>query len=534
MTTVSVPATPVRSLAPFASTVFRALWIAQLVSNLGTWMQVVGAQWLLVDEPNAALLVSLVQTASTLPVVLMVVPAGVLADLVDRRRLLIVSESAMAVVAAILTVSTALGQTTPMVLLLLLFLVGCGQALSLPIWQAIQPELVPREQIPAASALNGLSVNGARAVGPAIAGVFVALAGPTFVFGVNAVSFLATVAAVIWWRRPKSDDAMPHERPFAALAAGLRYVRSGPAVRRVLLRSLLFIIPSSALWSLLPVVARGELGLSSSGYGLLLAALGIGAVAGGLGFSVMRRRWGATWMLAVSAALFGIATLVAGVVQQLALVLLVLFVAGIGWPMALSTLNSMILLMFPAWVRARGMSVYTLVFMGGQAIGSLLWGAVAAMLGTAGAMAVAAVLLGFCAVSTLWWPVEQDAADFDLTPLAYWPEPYAVSAPEPDDGPVLVLRRYDVPPEAAAGFFPAVARAGRSRQRTGAMEWRLYRDIGVADRYVEAFVVRSWEEHLSQHRTRLTVLDQDIEHQVAQYTVGTDEITHLIAVDETL
>ncbi|MEV6769118.1 MFS transporter [Nocardia sp. NPDC051030] len=530
MTALRPETATVSTWAPFASKVYRALWIAQLVSNLGTWMQTVGAQWLLVDQPHAAILVSLVQTATTLPVMLLVIPAGVLADLVDKRRLLIGAQSAMALTAAVLAVSTAAGHTTPTVLLTLLFLLGCGSALTMPTWQSIQPELVPREQIPAASALNGLSVNGARAVGPAIAGVLVSIAGPTFVFALNAVSFVGIVVVLVLWRRPVKEETLPVERPFAALQAGMRYVRSGPAIRRVLLRAVLFIIPASALWALLPVVAHEKLGLSSSGYGVMLGALGVGAVGGGLSFAVLRRQLTATRMVTLSAVLFGAATLVTAMVDRLPLVLLALVIAGVGWPLAMSTFNSTMLLMLPAWVRARGMSVYTLLFMGGQAIGSLLWGALANAIGVEKALLLAAALLAFCAVSVLWWPIRQDATGFDMTPLAYWPEPYVVCEPDPADGPVLILQNYTVPKESVDQFLTDMARVGRSRQRTGAMEWRIYRDVGAADRYVEAFVVRSWEEHMRQHQVRLTAQDERNERRVAEFAIGEDRTTHLIAV----
>ncbi|MGX1807079.1 MFS transporter [Nocardia sp. NPDC055321] len=528
--TALATASPPSAWAPLASKVYRALWIAQLVSNLGTWMQTVGAQWLLVDEPNAAMLVSLVQTATTLPVVLLVIPAGVLADLVDRRRLLIGAQSAMAVTALTLAACTGLGLTTPGVLLGLLFLLGCGQALTMPTWQSIQPELVPREQIPAAAALNGLSVNGARAVGPAIAGVLISLAGPTFVFGFNAVSFIGIVVVLVLWRRPERAATLPSERPLAALRAGMRFVRSGPAIRRVLLRAILFIVPASAIWALLPVVAHNRLGLESSGYGLLLGALGVGAVSGGLGFAALRSRLSATRMVTLAAVLFEAATLVVTLADRVPLVLPALVVAGVGWPLALSTLNSTMLLMLPAWVRARGMAVYSLTFMGGQALGSLLWGAVANALGVVTALGIATALLAVCALSTLWWPISQDATGFDLTPKVIWPEPVLDTEPDPADGPVLVMRSYTVPEEVVPEFVAAMTRVGRSRQRTGAREWRLYRDVGESDRYVEAFVVRSWAEHMHQHQLRLTVQDQRNEQVVAQYTVGEDKITHLIAV----
>jgi MFS family permease len=522
---------PLSTWAPLRSRIYRALWIAQLVSNLGTWMQTVGAQWILVDEPNAATLVSFVQTAIMLPVMLLSIPSGVLADLLDRRRLLFGAQSAMALLAAVLAVSTATGHTTPAVLLTLLFLLGCGQALTAPAWQAIQSELVPREQIPSAAALGSMNINIGRAVGPALAGVLVLVSGPTLVFALNAVSFGGIVAVLALWRRPRTDRGLPTERPLAALQAGTRFIRAAPAIRRVLLRSILFVAPASALWALLPVIARDELGLSSSGYGLMLGGLGAGAVLGALALSRLRLLLTPTQRLAVAAVLFGVATAGTVLLRSVPVVLLLLVGAGLAWLLAMSTMNSTMQLLLPAWVRARGLSVYMLVFMGGQALGSLAWGLVAGAVGPVSAMLIAAVLLALCAVSTVWLPIRHNAEELDLTPSPFWPEPELVVEPDPTDGPVLVLRTYDVPAENVDEFMAAMAFVGRSRQRTGAMEWRLYRDVGVLDRYVEAFVVRSWAEHMHQHQVRLTAQDQLRERAVQAFADGDDRITHLVAAE---
>ncbi len=522
--------TPISTWAPLRSRIYRSLWIAQLVSNLGTWMQTVGAQWILVDEPNAAALVSFVQTAITLPVMMLAIPSGVIADLVDRRRLLLGAQSTMAVLAAVLAVATATGHTTPGVLLTLLFLIGCGQALTGPAWQAIQPELVAREQIPAASALGSMNINIGRAVGPAVAGVLVSLSGPTLVFALNAVSFAGIVAVLAVWKRPATARKLPTERPLAALQAGTRFIRAAPAIRRVLLRSILFIAPASALWALLPVIARDELGLSSSGYGLMLGALGLGAVLGALGLSRIRALLTPTQRLTAAAVLFGLASAGAAVLHSVPLVLVLLVGAGLAWLLAMSTMNATMQLLLPGWVRARGLSVYLLVFMGGQALGSLIWGLVAHELGAVSALLIASALLACSAISSVWLPIRHNAEEVDLTPSAYWPDPELVFEPDPEDGPVLVLRSYDVPAENADDFLAAMVFVGRSRQRTGAMEWRLYRDVGVLDRYVEAFVVRSWAEHMHQHQERLTAADFLREQEVSRYTVGDDQITHLVAV----
>src|ERR1700712_3672877 len=434
MTSTGTSTPSISTWAPLRSPVYRALWIAQLVSNLGTWMQTVGAQWMLVDDPRAAVLVPLVQTATTLPVVLLALPSGVLADLVDRRRLLIATQGAMAAGVGLLATLTGAGLTTPTVLLMLLFVIGCGQALTAPALQASQADLVPAEEIPAAAALGSMSLNGARAIGPAIAGVLVSLSGPTLVFALNAVCFVGIVFVLVWWRRPRVVNDYPPERALAALSAGGRFIRSSPIVRRILLRAALFIAPASALWGLLPVIAANQLGLSSSGYGLLLGALGAGAVLGAFLLSRLRSRFGQNFLLTAGAAGFAVATAVLALVPIFAIVLLALVFGGASWLLSLSTLNASMQLSLPAWVRARGLSVYQLIFMGGQALGSVVWGVVAASTTSATSLLVSAALLVVCALSSLWCPLHANPSKRDLTPSSHGPEPTLVFEPEPLDG----------------------------------------------------------------------------------------------------
>lgn len=514
--------------APLRSQIFRALWIAQFVSYLGTWMQTVGAQWMLVDDPQAAVLVPLVQTATALPVMLLALPAGVLADLVDRRRLLLATQGAMAAVVGLLAVLTATGLTTPTVLLLLLFVIGCGTALVGPAWQAIQPDLVPLEQIPAAAALGSMSLNAARSIGPAIAGALVSLSGPTVVFALNAVSFVGIVAVLITWRPATAPRDFPAERALSALGAGARFIRSSPIVRRILLRAALFIAPASALWSLLPVIASRQLGLGSSGYGLLLGALGLGAVLGAVVLSRLRFRFDENALLIVAAVGFAAATVVLALVPIFAVVAVVLVLGGTAWLLCLATLNASMQLSLPGWVRARGLSVYLMIFMGGQALGSLLWGLLAGATSTVTSLLVSAALLGGCALSALWWPLHAKTGNIDLTPSTHWPEPTLVFEPEPLDGPVLVTAEYRVRPEDEDAFLAAMAVMGRSRRRTGAARWRLYRSVEREHTFVETFIVRSWGEHLHQHHRRLTGQDLVIEQAVERWVAGASH--HLIAV----
>src|SRR3954447_6242050 len=273
-------APPTSAWAPLHNGVFRALWLAVLGSQIGTWMQTVGAQWLLVDQPNTPTLVSLVQTATMLPMLLLAVPAGVLAGALDRRHMLIVVQCFQAATGALLTVLTLAGQMTPALLLTLTFVLGCGAAMTIPTYQALIPDLVPRPQLPSASALGAISMNLARAVGPAVAGVLIAQVGPTAVFAFNTATLIAFAVVLMLWRRHPTDDAGDPEPFVAALRAAGRFVRHSAAMRRFLLRVALFILPGVALWALLPLVASRQLAMGPGGYGLLLAALGVGAIGG--------------------------------------------------------------------------------------------------------------------------------------------------------------------------------------------------------------------------------------------------------------
>ena len=519
------------SWAPMRNRVYRALWFAQLGSNIGTWMQTVGAQWLLVDRAHAATLVALVQTASLLPVMLLSLPAGVLADVLDRRRLLIASQAAMAATAGVLAALTAAGLTTPATLLALTFVLGCGQAVTGPAWQAIQPELVERRQIPAAATLGSLTVNLARAVGPAAAGLIVAATGPAAVFTINAVSFAGVLAVLaVWRRKPTEQSQQQAEAALAALNAGTRYVRNAPAVTRILLRSALFVVPGSALWALLPVVSASRLHLGAGGYGALLGALGVGAVGGALSLSRLRKRLSANQALAGSAVLFGLATLTLALPLGAAatpVVSVFMVAGGFAWIASLSTLNAALQLTLPAWVRARGLAAYLLVFMGGQALGSLAWGLLAGSIGDPWALGSAAVLLGLAGVSVARWPLRPDTGLLDRTVSAHWADPVLVFEPDPADGPVVVVRHYRVPPENQAAFLEAIERLGRSRRRTGAMRWDIYRDGDSVDGFTEVFAVRSWGEHLRQHADRLTGADWEFEQRTAALAEDALNVEHL-------
>ncbi|MEU7473907.1 MFS transporter [Streptomyces sp. NPDC044984] len=512
--------------APLAARVFRALWIAQLVSNTGTWMQTVGAQWLLVG--HGAALVTLVQTASSLPGVLLALPSGVLADRYDRRRVLLAAQFALLAVSTALAVLAFRNALTPGLLLALTFLLGCGTALMGPAWQAVQPELVEREQLGQAAALGAVNMNLARAVGPALGGAVVAAAGTGWVFAFNALSYLGITAVLMLWRRPvtRRSTARGEGLP-AAVQAGRRYVRHAPGVRRVLLRTALFIPGGAALWSLLPLVASRSLGLGPGGYGLLLGVVGIGAVGGAFVLPAIRRGLGANGTIAAGTVVFaGVLALLATVrVPWLAAV--ALLPAGLAWIGVLSTLNAAVQQRLPGWVRARGLAVYLVVFQGGQALTAPLWGALADGLGLTASLLTGSGLLVAGALSVRRRPLHT-MDGVDPSPSDHWPAPPLVFEPGPADGPVLVTVTYRVAPENWAAFTDRMAHVARSRRRTGALTWGLYQDGGAPGRFVENYLVASWSEHLAQHHSRLTATDRRFEEQARRLLVeGTaPEVAH--------
>jgi hypothetical protein len=367
---------------------------------------------------------------------------------------------------------------------------------------------VSRSELTAASALGSVTVNAARAIGPALAGFIVAATGPALVFLLNAFSFVLVIVALAAWKREKTDSSTGRERLWWSITAGLRYVTNGPVVRRILLRSALFAFPASALWALLPDAAQDPLHLDASGYGLLLAVLGIGALLGVVVMPALRKNLKPNVLLASSAVMFGIGAL-ALVWWPLPVVLPVLVLTGVAWMATLTTLNAGMQLTLPAWVRARGMAVYLLVFMGTQAVGSFLWGAVSEVIGTGATLVVSAALLALCAASVVVLPLDPVTGELDRSIVSLClPSPALVFDPEPEDGPVLVVRTYAVAPEKEELFVRAMAEVERTQRRTGASSWRLYRSGERPGEYREEFTVRSWSDFQAQTTARWTGYDR--------------------------
>lgn len=489
-------------------------------------MQTVGAQWLLVHTANAAILVSLVQTADMLPDVLFAIVGGVLADILDRRRLIIAVQSGLAVTGGLLAALTIAGHISPALLLIFTFIIGSGSVFITPAYQSLVPELVPREDVPSAVQLNSLNVNVARAVGPAVAGLLIAHFGVGADFALNAGTFLIYAIVVVLWRPPANSTASQPERFIPALRAGGRYVRHAPVVKRILLRASLFLFPASALWGLLPLVASRRLGLGPSGYGLLLGALGIGAIVGALILSRARAKLTANGIGVLAGGFFCLALVAEAVLHSTIGVVLILIPTGVTWVWMLATLNTSLQLFLPTWVRARGLSIYQMVLFGAQGLGALVWGIVADAFGLPTAFGAAAVLLAAGTASTRPWPLI-DTSQMDRSTVVR-PDPDLEFETDASAGPVAVWTTYTIPGDKETEFRDAMNRVRESRFRTGAIEWGLFRNGEEPGQFEEVFFVASWDEHLRQHRERLTATDRDFED-VAKSLSTTPPLTrHLL------
>lgn len=517
------------AFAPLRAPVYRALWIATLASNMGTWMQDVGAAWLMTTLSPSPVMVALVRAANAAPMFLLALPAGALADVIDRRRLLLVTQFWMLASAATLAALTLLDLTTPSLLLALTASLAIGTAFNAPAWHAIVPELVPRSQLVAAISLNSAAINLARSVGPAIGGLLIASAGPGATFALNAVSFFGTILVLYYWQRPAHEAVLPAERMLGAVRAGLRYVRHAPLVLTVLARSLAFTVFSVALLALLPALARFEYGRGPTGYGVLLGFFGAGAVLAATLLPRVRERLSSQQLVSAATLLFAAALGVLALVRTQIVVDLAVLLAGAAWLAILSTLNSSILAVVPSWVRGRALSVSILTFFGGMALGSVVWGYVADHFGFSIAFGTAA--LGLCVGLAATYRLRLASGDtIDLSPSVHWPAPTVAEPIAGDQGPVVVTVEYHVDPAKTRHFQRIMKRVRRIRRRDGAFNWALLRDTAHAGRFTEMFVVESWLEHLRQHE-RVTVADRAVLDRAKTFHVGESppRVTHFIA-----
>jgi predicted MFS family arabinose efflux permease/quinol monooxygenase YgiN len=507
---------------------FRLLWIATVVSNVGGWMYSAASGWLMTSLNPNPFVVSLVQVATSLPLFLFALPAGALADMLDKRRLILALEILTSVFSAVFALLVTLKLVTPESLLAFTFLVGVLGALETPAWQAIVPQLVPQPALSSAVATNSVGINISRVIGPALGGFVILAFGIAAPFWLDAVSNAGVIGVILWWRPPrKSGVRLPAERLVSAMRVGLRYARNSRPLRATLLRAIGFFLFASAYWALLPLVARTQLHGGPTLYGVLLGAIGAGAVSGAFVLPRIKARSGADGGVLYGEVGTALALLLFGLAREPALAFLACLIAGVSWIVVLASLNVSAQVALPEWVRGRGLAVYVTVFFGTMSAGSALWGLLADRLSLplTHYLAAAGAIVGLLA--TRRWRLHSGPAA-DLTPSMHWPEPVLAEAVQEDAGPVLVTVEYRVSAEHRAPFLAALRHMARERRRDGAFSWRVFQDTAHPDRILETFLVDSWLEHLRQHQ-RVTQADRRVEERVRGLLREPPRVTHYVA-----
>ena len=482
------------AFAPLRDTVFRGLWFAWLAANMTMWMNDVAAAWLMTSLTTNPVMVALVQTASTLPVFLLGVPSGAVADIVDRRRYFAATQLWVAATALLLAVLSLSGLLNAPLLLLLTAINGIGLAMRWPVFSAIVPQVVSREHLSMAIALNGISMNLSRVIGPVVAGGLIALVSPAAVFVLNALLAAGAMVLILRWRSVSEPSPLPGERFIGAMRAGIGFTMQSPRLKVVLLRVLLFFIQSSALLALLPLVARQMHGGGPATFTVLLSSLGAGAIVAALYFPRWRARYDRDRFVLVGTLAHAAFSLVVVFVHETWIALPAMVACGMAWISVANSLTVAAQMAMPDWVRARGMSIYQTALMGGSAAGSVLWGQVAAWWDVDGAV-IAAAVFGVVALALTRRHTVDGGAELDFTPVPARQLPEPAVPIGPNEGPVMVTIEYLIDPARAVEFAAVMQRTRQARLRQGALSWGLFRDATDIARYIEYFVDENWVEH---------------------------------------
>ncbi len=524
------------ALVPLRNATFRSLWIASVVAWLGTWLQNTGAGWLMTTLAPDPLIVSMVQAATIMPVFLLALPGGAMADIVDRRLFLIGTQIWTILAATLLAILTLSGAMTATWLLALTFAIGIGTAMTAPAWSAVVPELVPREDLVQAIVMNGIGYNLTRAIGPALAGFLILMGGPSLAFCLYATSITAVIGALVMWKRnARHFTGLPREHFLSAMRAGVRFVRNTPAIRSAMMRTIAYSIPCSAPWAMLPLFVRQELGLGAGMYGVILGMMGIGGVTSGMLLPFARARFsrGRTVLVCTLSSCAGIALLAAARHWAVAAFAMLLF--GVGWTAAYATMQAAAQLACPPWVRARSLSIYQLAQNGALTLGSFAWGALAAHIGMPVTLGLAAALGVTLAVAALGYRIETVSAGTapppgqnPLTPEA--PAAELVPLLRNARGRVMETVHYRVAPDQRDAFMAIMRDLRRLRGRAGAQFWQLYEDVAHPEGWIEIWSMESWTDHLRE-AGRLSDTDREMLSRAAAFQHNAERPSRFIAVD---
>ena len=496
-----------------------------MVSLVGTWMNDIASGWLMAEMTSSPTWVALVQSAVSLPIFLFALPAGALADLVDRKKVLAIMQTFSALVAFSLWWVVYTGGITPPTLLMFAFLLGTGASFIFPCWMAIIPQLVPKDKMQPAVALHSVAVNSARTIGPAIGGIVIALWGVSYPFLINGCTFVLAVMGILWcWKRlvDVRPTNLPTERFFAAMRAGVRFARSSAPLQATLINAFAYFAVASVYWALLPLIARDLLKGGPELYGNLMAGLGIGALLAALIMPTLRARFGMNKMVGGATALTSVAIAMFAIAREPLLGIIAALFCGGTWLLVVASFNVAAQVALPEWVRGRGLAVLQMVYFGTFATASFIWGRTAEAIGIRGALGIAAVLsIAIVGVLVKWRLGITDRPD--LTPSGHWIEPVVAhdQGIEKDQGPVMVTMEYVVKPDDKIPFMAAMTELAQIRRRDGAYSWGVYEDTSTPGTYLEAFYLESWIEHLRQHE-RITNADREVEDKVRQYHQGKD------------
>jgi len=517
---------------PFRHKAFKILWFAIVASNIGTSLHNIGAAWLMTSLAPSPIMVALLPTATSLSIFLLALPAGAFAQIIDRRKLLLVTQYFMLTVAAILSVLSITEITNSSILLIFTFLLGMGAAISMPSMLGVFLGLVQKSEARHTITLNGVAINIGLAVGPTLGGFIVASTGSWLAFGINAASFVGVITFLHRWKPAEQHNVLPPEHVVGAIRTGLRYVRHSPLVHALFVRDIAFAISSSALMALLPLFSRQTLGFDSTGFGFLVGSVGLGAIIGGfVVLPKLPKSWSIEKRFIGAIILFSFTLIVLAYQRDFILLCLTMIGSGISQIIIMSSLNFSAYKSAPRWVGTRILSVHVLTLQGSMAVGSVLWGSVGEIVGISTAFLFAAVGLGAGLVTMIRFPLPA-SKEIDMTPSMHWPVPQTVIEPAPDDGPVLITVDYKIDPNRADEFVTEMKKLQKIRLRDGAISWDLYHDPADPRHYMEIGISESWTEHMRQHE-RVTIPDKEIEERVRAFHIGDKPptVSHFIAKD---